>query len=136
MMSVNIKVFETQYKDVVSELWSRGFRTTSDVLEKTATRDDRRKLAAEIGADEKLVNELARRSDLARIKGIGNLYAELLKHANITCAQELADTEAESLYEQMLVHNRQFRVARRMPKIESVTEWVRVAKKLDPVIEH
>ena len=93
-MSVNIRSFAAMNHSVVDTLWSLGFRTNEDVLARAASPRQRQALSRESKLDEHLLYELARRADLARVKGIGNLYAVLLKHAGVFGIQDLAEKDA------------------------------------------
>jgi predicted flap endonuclease-1-like 5' DNA nuclease len=134
MMTVNIRNFSSINHAIVDHLWSKGFRTNEDILDNAATEEARNQLAADAGVAPDLLLTLARRADLARIKGIGNLYAELLEHAGVYSVQDLARQDVESLYEQVIRLNQNLRVTRRMPKIDHVQTWVETAKSLEPVV--
>ncbi len=133
-MTVNIRTFSSMNHAVVDSLWNIGLRTSDDILDRTATADDRHKLAEQTEIDPDLLLDLARRADLARIKGIGNLYAVLLKHAGINNIQDLARQDVEELYKRVIELNEMLKLARRIPKPANVKQWVEGARKLVPVI--
>jgi predicted flap endonuclease-1-like 5' DNA nuclease len=134
-MSVSLKSFASLDDTAVRILWSKGLRTNEDLLAMTATDTDRKKLASELDTDESTIMELARRADLARIKGIGNLYAQLLGRAHVDRTQDLAKKEIDELYKTLGELNRAYRIARRIPKKENVSEWIEAARQLPPVLE-
>ena len=134
MMTVNIRNFAAIDHTIVDILWSKGYRTNEDILDNTATAEARNRLAGDVGVPQDLLLTLARRADLARIKGIGNLYAELLEHAQVYSVQDLAQQEVEDLYEKVIKLNESLRVTRRMPKISNVKMWVETARALEPVV--
>lgn len=134
-MSVSLKSFASLDDSAVRVLWSKGLRTNEDLLAMTATDNDRKKLASELNTDESTILELARRADLARIKGIGNLYAQLLGRAHVDRTQDLAAKEIDDLYKTLGELNRAHRIARRIPKKENVGEWIEAARQLPPVLE-
>ncbi len=133
-MTVNIRTFSNMNHAVVDSLWKIGLRTSDDILDRTSTADDRQKLAVQTEIDADLLLDLARRADLARIKGIGNLYAVLLKHAGINSIQDLARQDVEELYKRVIELNETMKLARRIPKPANVEQWVEGARKLVPVI--
>jgi predicted flap endonuclease-1-like 5' DNA nuclease len=134
MMTVNIRNFASINHAIVDQLWSKGFRTNEDILGSTATAEAREKLASDVGVSQDLVLTLARRADLARIKGIGNLYAELLEHAGVYSVPDLATQDVEMLYQQVIKLNETLKVTRRMPKIVNVQVWVETARNLESVV--
>ncbi len=133
-MTVNIRNFASMNHAVVDSLWKMGLRTSDDILERTSTADARQKLAVQTEIDADLLLDLARRADLARIKGIGNLYAVLLKHAGINSIQDLASQDVEELYKRVIKLNETSKLARRIPKPANVEQWVEGARKLVPVV--
>ncbi len=133
-MTVNIRTFASMNHSVVDTLWEMGFRTSDDILERTATADDRESLASQAGIEADLLLDLARRADLARIKGVGNLYAVLLKHAGINSIQDLARQDVDTLYKRVIELNEAMKVARRIPKPANVQQWVDGARAMVPVI--
>lgn len=135
-MTVNLRTFASFNSAVIDQLWDKGYRTSGDVLEKLAEDEERAKVASDLGIEEQVLQDLVCRADLARVKGIGNLYALLLQHAQIHCAEDLAKQEIEDLYNKMLELNREHRITRRVPKLEHVENWVMVARSLEPKVEH
>lgn len=133
-MSVTLKAFKPLDPTLVDALWKNGLRTIDDLLDRSATDADREQLATELGVESDHILSLACRADLARIKGIGNLYAELLKHAEVHRIQDLATQNIENLYTNIVELNQQHRIARRVPKMKDVGEWINGAKGLPPVV--
>ena len=50
----------------------------------------RKALASKLGIDERALLELGNRADLARIKGVGAVYSDLLEFAGVDTVAELA----------------------------------------------
>jgi len=134
-MTVNIRNFSGMNHCIVDKLWGMGYRTNEDVLAKSTTSEARSRLARDVEADSDLILDLARRADLARIKGIGNLYAELLKQAKVFSIQDLAHQDVEDLYKNVLKLNEELRLTRRLPNIENVKQWVDTARRLEPMVK-
>ena len=65
------EVFETKLKEA-------GVNSLEAYLQTCATKKGRSELAEKAGISEKLILKWANHADLARIKGIGGEYAELL----------------------------------------------------------
>ncbi len=56
-------------------------------------------------------------------------FAELLKASGVASTQDLARNHPAKLLRWMTEVNSEKRIVRRMPAIESVTEWVQVAQR-------
>jgi predicted flap endonuclease-1-like 5' DNA nuclease len=76
------------------------------------------------------------RADLARIKGIGEEYADLLEVAGVDTVPELAQRNAENLYNKMVEVNAEKKMVRQIPTKSKVEDWVKQAKELDPVVTY
>ena len=75
-----IEGISRQFED---KLKAMGIRTEEDLLEASATREGRADLAERSDISEKTILKWANRADLARIKGIGREYADLLEAAGV-----------------------------------------------------
>jgi predicted flap endonuclease-1-like 5' DNA nuclease len=96
---------------------------------------ERAALAAKLGIDEKEVLELANRADLARIKGIGKVYADLLEHAGVDSVIELRNRKPENLFQKLTDVGAEHGV-KRLPRLDEVQDWVTQAKTLDRAVHH
>lgn len=61
---------------------------------------------------------------LKNIPGITSSQATLLEAAGVRSADELAQNHPDKLYRWMTEVNLEQRIVRRMPTLESVTQWV------------
>ena len=101
--------------------------TLDKLLAAAATPADRKALAAKLGVDEKEVLELANRADLARIKGVGKVYSDLLEWAGVDTVAELAQRNPDNLFEKIVsAANEHF--VQRLPRSQDVADWVAQAK--------
>ena len=96
---------------------------------------ERTALAAKLGIHEKEVLELANRADLARIKGIGKVYADLLENAGVDTVIELRNRKPENLFQKLTEVGAEQGV-KRLPRLEEVQDWVTQAKTLDRAVHH
>jgi predicted flap endonuclease-1-like 5' DNA nuclease len=134
-MAVNIRNFAGINHSIVPGLWAQGLRTNEDLLARSGTREARKTLAQSLGVDDGVILELVCRADLARVKGIGNLYAGLLNELEVRSIPDLARQDGEQLHRQMEEVNRKRRLTRRLPKPACVAQWVATARGLPPVVE-
>lgn len=75
------------------------------------------------------------RSDLYRIKGVGQEYSDLLENEGVDTIVELTNRIPENLLAKMLEVNAAKKLVRRPPPISSVKNWIEQAKKLKRVVE-
>ena len=118
------------------KLGEAGIKTTDDLLKAGATAKGREELAKKAGIDVKSILEWVNRSDLYRIKGVGQEYSDLLENAGVDTVVELANRVPENLLAKMLEVNTAKKLVRRPPPISSVKNWVEQAKKLKRVVEY
>ena len=113
-----------------------GVKSTEDLLEKGKTPAGRKELAESSGVSEKLILGWLNRVDLARVKGIGSEYADLLEAAGVDTVPELSKRVPENLLKKMQEINTEKKLVRKMPVLSQVSEWVEQAKKLPRVITY
>ena len=89
------------------------------------------------GISGKLLLKWINRADLARVKGIGEEYADLLELAGVDTVPALARRNAENLHKTLLeaaAANKN--VVRRVPAATEVVKWVTAAKELPRVVSY
>jgi predicted flap endonuclease-1-like 5' DNA nuclease len=118
------------------QLRKAGVRSTNDLLKKGATPAGRKQISKDSGISEKLVLEWVNHSDLFRIKGVSEEYADLLEEAGVDTVVELAQRKAENLFETMKQTNVKKKLVRQLPGISKVQDWVKQAKKLPRIIQY
>ena len=117
-------------EDLAASLKAAGLTDSGKLLAAAATPADRKALAAKLGVDEKEVLELANRADLARIKGVGKVYSDLLEWAGVDTVAELAQRNPDNLFEKIVsAANEHF--VQRLPRSQDVADWVAQAKALE-----
>lgn len=117
------------------KLAAAGIGTSDLLLEAGKTAVGRKELAAKIGADMKEILELVNRADLARVRGIGEVYSNLLEDAGVDTVVELSRRVPANLHAK-LVEFTQAGHARRAPTLAQVEDWVKQAKELGRIVEY
>ncbi|WP_305043766.1 DUF4332 domain-containing protein, partial [Geoalkalibacter sp.] len=84
----------------------------------------------------KLLLKWINNSDLFRIKGVGQEYADLLEQAGVDTVPELAQRKPENLHQKMTELNEQKKLVRKLPTLDQVQSWVAQAKELPRVIHY
>ncbi len=113
-----------------------GINSIEALLEKGSTRKGREEIIAASGISDKLILKWINRADLARIRGIGSEYADLLEAAGVDTVPELAQRNAANLHEKLLEVNEAKKLVRRPPTTSMVEDWINQAKNLPRAIHY
>ncbi|MDQ1300157.1 MAG: hypothetical protein QG637_74 [Chloroflexota bacterium] len=120
---------------LAEKLLASGIKTSEALLAAGKTPAGRKELAARVGVEPKVLLETLNRADLARVKGIGEVYSNLLENAGVDTVAELAKRIPANLYAK-LAEQAQNGDARRAPTLSQVESWVKQAKELGRGIEY
>jgi predicted flap endonuclease-1-like 5' DNA nuclease len=118
------------------KLQEAGVRSTQALLEHGATANGRKELAFTIGVDPSKLLEWVNHADLYRVYGIGSEYSNLLEQAGVDTVMELAQRNANALYEALMKTNEAKKLVRKMPTCEQVTKWISEAKSLPRIVQY
>lgn len=135
LMSLHVSKLRGIALETRGRLKSRGVTYTDQLLAAAGKPGQRRQLAADSGIDEAELLRLVRRADLARVKGVGAIFADMLEFVGVLDVGGLASRDAMSLHRQLFELNRMERFARRAPTPEEVADWVAQARRLPRMIE-
>lgn len=119
-----------------TKLQGAGIKSIEALLDACAAKKGRAELAEKTGISEKLILKWANRADLARIKGIGSEYADLLEAAGVDTVPELATRKAENLFKKMQETNDAKKLVRRPPTQSQVEDWIKQATALPRVMKY
>ena len=112
------------------KLANKGINTTEALLEKCASPSGRKTLADETEISGQLILKWANRADLARIKGIGSEYADLLEASGVDTVPDLARRKTDNLYNALVTANEAKKLVRKVPTENQVADWIKQAKAL------
>ena len=107
-----------------------------DLLERAAMPKGRQELADELGVDTATVLKWANDLDLARVKGIGVKYSDLLEQAGVDTVPELAQRNPANLTAKLAEVNEEKQLVKEAPSEKQVESWVAQAKELPRVITY
>tara|TARA_R110001592_G_scaffold363321_1_gene683778 strand:+ start:45234 stop:45641 length:408 start_codon:yes stop_codon:yes gene_type:complete len=110
------------------KLVSCGLMTQDQLLDVGSTPLGRKTIAEESGISPKLILSWLNRADLARVKGVGSDYADLLEHSGIDTVPELAQRNPSNLYQKMTEANETKKLVRNVPSENQIADWVEQAK--------
>lgn len=134
---MTIKVHELKgiSSELADALKASGIDDSAKLLAATGQAADRKALAAKHGVEARQLLELANRADLARIKGIGAVYGDLLEQAGVDTVMELRNRNADNLFAKIGESAEKLGV-KRVPRIEEVRDWVEQAKQLERAVHY
>jgi predicted flap endonuclease-1-like 5' DNA nuclease len=105
-------------------------------LEQGGSTTGRAKLIDESGISDTLILKWINRADLARIKGVGGEYADLLECAGVDTVPELAQRNAANLHAKLEEINNEKNLTRSLPSEGMVADWVEQAGGLPRAIHY
>jgi len=129
-MSLNVSELAGITPELAKELKAAGLEDSADFLAAAAKPVDRKHLAEKFGVEPRAILELANRADLARVRGVGKIYSDLLEYAGVDTVAELAHRNADNLHAKILEVAAEHNVTR-VPRDDEVDSWVDQAKNLD-----
>jgi predicted flap endonuclease-1-like 5' DNA nuclease len=132
----NIKDIEGIGPVYGEKLETAGVQTDAALLTQGASKKGRGELAEKTGISETMILNWVNRADLARIKGIGSEYADLLEASGVDSVPELAQRNGANLHAKMTEVNSEKLLVRSLPSESQVEGWVEQAKSLDRVVTH
>lgn len=106
------------------------------LLRNGVTAKGRQQIAEQTGISEKMILKWVNFVDLFRIKGVDELYAELLEAAGVDTVPELATRNPKNLHARLLEVIEQKRPSRTPPELWMVEDWIAQAKKLPRAIHY
>lgn len=113
-----------------------GVKSTEGLLKQCASSKGRKDLAEKSGVSETLILKWANRVDLARVKGVGAQYADLLEAAGVDTVVELGNRKPDHLVAKMTEVNAVKHLVRKLPALSQVEKWVKQAKTLPRAINY
>jgi predicted flap endonuclease-1-like 5' DNA nuclease len=120
-----------------AKLAEAGVKSQEELLAAGSTPKGRSDLEKATGISGKLVLKWINRADLARVRGIGEEYADLLELAGVDTVPALAQRNPEHLHKTLTeAAEARKNTVRRAPAASEVASWVAVAKDLPRVITY
>lgn len=101
---VKLAAFPDVDQDCVAQLTGIGIKNSRHLFDQSQTADQRTALIQQTGAAPDDLVELIAFSDLVRISGVGPVFARILYDAGVKSTASLADEEAASLYQKLVLH--------------------------------
>jgi predicted flap endonuclease-1-like 5' DNA nuclease len=134
-MSLHVSKLRGISLDVRNRLKRQGISYTHQLLREAGSAEQRGRLAARGRIDEVALTRLVRRADLARIKGIGAIFADMLEMIGVDQVATLAEQAPAELHPRLYELNAAERLARRAPTPEEVRDWIAQARALPRLVD-
>jgi predicted flap endonuclease-1-like 5' DNA nuclease len=116
------------------KLRAAGIRSLNALLRAGATPEGRQELEEKTGIGHERILDWVNRADLMRVRGVGEEYSDLLEWAGVDTVPELAQRNADRLYEKIQQVNEEKRLVRRPPTRGMVARWVEQAKMMERAV--
>jgi hypothetical protein len=120
----------------LAKLESLGIKNTSQMFQRGRTRAGRAELEDQSGLSKAAVLEMVRLSDLARIWGVGPIFARILLEAGYDSVAGVAEASLEAMYEELNQLNRMKKYTPIMASLQEVGMCIEYAKILPKVVEY
>jgi predicted flap endonuclease-1-like 5' DNA nuclease len=134
-MSLHISKLRGMDPHTRARLKHHGINYSEQLLDAAGKLHDRQQFAARSRIDDAVLWRLARRADLAQIRGIGAIFADMLELVGIDRTTRLAQEDPAALHRRLVELNGRERLARRAPTPEEVADWVHQARELPPRLD-
>lgn len=118
------------------KLATAGIATTDDLLHLCASAKGRAEVSEKTGLTTSQVLNWADMADMMRLTGIGPQFSELLKASGVDTVKELRTRNAENLTLKLAEVNAEKKLARAVPALSQVSDWIEQAKAATPLISH
>ena len=115
---------------------ARGLDTVEKFLKAALTPKSREELAAATGVPKQVMVELANRADLTLIKGIADVYCDLLEQVGVDTVKGLKERTAENLHAKLLEANAARKLTPKPPTLKNVKTWISLAKRHRKFVEY
>jgi predicted flap endonuclease-1-like 5' DNA nuclease len=134
-MSLHVSKLRGISLDIRNRLKRQGISYTHQLLREAGGAEQRSALAERGRIDEMALARLVRRADLARVKGIGAIFADMLEMIEVNEVTTLAQQQPAELHRRLYDLNSAERLARRAPTPDEVQDWIAQAQALPRLVD-
>jgi predicted flap endonuclease-1-like 5' DNA nuclease len=135
-VSTSIEAIEGIGPAYGKKLRAAGCASPARLLKDGGTKKGRDKIAKETGISSSVILRCVNMADLFRIKGVASQYAELLEASGVDTVKELKNRNAANLAVKMQEVNKAKRLTRTVPSQKMLSDWIKQASKLPPMVSH
>jgi hypothetical protein len=120
----------------IDKLAAVGIKHSKHLFKRGQTRKEREELAAATGVSMGSLLELAKLSDLARVRGIGAAFTRLFYETGADTIEKLSRWDPEALFQKAHEVNKEKGVTKVVPPLKDFVQYVTIAKDLPKLIEY
>jgi predicted flap endonuclease-1-like 5' DNA nuclease len=132
----NLKDIPGVEPEYVERLASLGIKHTRHLFERARCKSDRAELSRLADVPHRDLMELVKLSDLARIGGVGPVFARLLYEAGADTLEEFLKRAPDELIESLHAINDEKKYTKIMPTLKDIEYCTETARELPNVVEY
>lgn len=112
----------------IAQLAAQGIKHSKHFFEGGKTKHQRQELSKLTGISMPALLEMAKLSDLARIRGLGGAFTRLFYEAGVETLEILATCDPEVLFRDVHNINKEKRITKTVPPLKDFYQYVELAK--------
>jgi len=120
----------------IERLAALGIKNTKHLFERARSKSDRAELARLADVPSSNLLELVKLSDLARIGGVGPVFARLLYEAGADTIEKFLKRSPDELLERLHAINKEKEYTRIMPSLKDIAYCIETARELPKAVEY
>ena len=133
---VNLRDIPGVNAGYIKRLAGVGIKHTKHLFERGRSKRDRAELSRQVDVPDDDLLELVGLSDLARIGGVGPVFARIIFDAGIDTLRKLSGSSPDELFEELVAINEEKGYTRAKFTVKDVRYCITIAKELPKVIEY
>jgi predicted flap endonuclease-1-like 5' DNA nuclease len=119
----------------VEKLAAAGITHSKHVFERGQTKKKREELSVLTGVSIETLLEIAKLSDLARVRGIGAVFTRLFYESGADTIENLSKWDPEHLFQVVHAVNKEKNITQAVPPLKDFKQYVEIANDLPKVME-
>jgi hypothetical protein len=133
---VNLGDFPGVDPEHIKKLAAVGIKHSKHLFERAMSRGDRAALSGQVDVPSGDLLELVKLSDLARVSGVGPVFARIMLDAGIDSLEKLANSSADATFERFVAVNKEKQYTGARFTVKDVQYCIRMANELPKVVEY
>jgi predicted flap endonuclease-1-like 5' DNA nuclease len=114
----------------INRLAACGIKNSQQIFMRSRTKQERTDLARQVDLPYTAILELFKLSNLARINGVGPVFARLIYETGVDTLEKLVQSAPEELYKKLLSINHQKQYTKIMATLKDLAYCIKIARSL------